>query len=79
VAGIYLTDIPVLNYQRDLFQERTLRSVTSNTRTDGQELLTFAARHRLTVSVNPYPMTEAATALTDLSEGRVTGAAVLVP
>jgi propanol-preferring alcohol dehydrogenase len=78
VAGIYLTDIPALNYERDLFQERTLRSVTSNTRADGQELLAFAARHRLTVSVNPYPMTEAATALTDLSEGRVTGAAVLV-
>jgi alcohol dehydrogenase, propanol-preferring len=78
VAGIYLTGIPALDYERDLFQERTLRSVTSNTRTDGQELLTFAARHRLTVSVNPYPMTEAPAALTDLAEGRVTGAAVLV-
>ena len=32
VAGIYLSDIPALNYERDLFQERSLRSVTANTR-----------------------------------------------
>ena len=79
VAGIYLTDIPALNYERDLFQERTLRSVTSNTRADGRALLAFAATHRLEVSVTPYPMTGADTALTDLAAGRVDGAAVLLP
>jgi alcohol dehydrogenase, propanol-preferring len=79
VAGIYLSDIPVLNYDRDLFQERTLRSVTSNTRADGRELLDFAASHRLAVTVTPYPMDRADAALSDLAAGRVTGAAVLLP
>jgi len=79
VAGIYLSDIPALDYDRDLFQERTLRSVTSNTRSDGRELLDFAARHRLAVSATPYPMNRADAALNDLAGGRVTGAAVLVP
>jgi alcohol dehydrogenase, propanol-preferring len=79
VAGIYLTDIPSLNYDRDLFQERNLRSVTSNTRADGRELLAFAAGHRLRVAVTPYPMSDAATALEDLAADRVNGAAVLLP
>jgi len=79
VAGIYLSDIPALNYDRDLFQERTLRSVTSNTRADGRALLDFAATHRLAVTVTPYPMNRADAALTDLATGHVTGAAVLLP
>jgi propanol-preferring alcohol dehydrogenase len=79
VAGIYLSDIPVLNYERDLFQERTLRSVTSNTREDGRALLDFAANHHLAVTVTPYPMDRADVALADLAAGRVTGAAVLIP
>jgi propanol-preferring alcohol dehydrogenase len=77
LAGIYLTDIPALNYERELFQERTLRSVTSNTRSDGRRMLGFAARHRMRVQVDPYPMDRAAEALADLAAGRVTGAAVL--
>jgi propanol-preferring alcohol dehydrogenase len=79
VAGIYLSDIPSLNYDRDLFQERTLRSVTSNTRDDGRALLTFAGEHRLTVAVTPYPMAKADAALADLAGDRVNGAAVLIP
>ena len=79
IAGIYLSDIPALNYDRDLFQERTLRSVTSNTRADGRELLEFAANHHLTVAVTPYSMADADVALTDLAAGRVNGAAVLIP
>jgi propanol-preferring alcohol dehydrogenase len=79
VAGIYLTGIPSLDYDRELFQERTLRSVTSNTREDGRRLLEFAARHRLRVAADPYPMERAAQALADLRAGRVGGAAVLVP
>ena len=35
IAGIHLSDIPVLNYEAHLFEERTLRSVTANTREDG--------------------------------------------
>jgi propanol-preferring alcohol dehydrogenase len=79
VAGIYLSDIPSLNYERELFQERTVRSVTANTRADGRELLAFAAAHRLTVAVVPYPMARAAEALADLAADRIDGAAVLLP
>lgn len=78
IAGIHLTDIPALNYQRHLFQERNLRSVTSNTRADGHAMLAFATRHRLSVTVTPYPMDRADQALTDLAADHVNGAAVLV-
>jgi len=44
VAGIWLSDIPPLNYQADLFNERVLRSVTANTRADGEEFLRLAQR-----------------------------------
>ena len=79
IAGIYLTDIPVLSYERHLFQERQLRSVTSNTRQDGREFLDFAAAHRLAVTAHPYPLEAAAQALADLKAGRFDGAAVLTP
>jgi D-arabinose 1-dehydrogenase-like Zn-dependent alcohol dehydrogenase len=75
VAGIYLTDIPSLNYDRDLFQERRLLSVTSNTRDDGRDLLAFAEAHPLRVSVDPYPMSRADEALAALAAGQVSGAA----
>jgi propanol-preferring alcohol dehydrogenase len=79
IAGIHLTDLPGMNYQRHLFQERTVRSVTANTRRDGAEFLAVAARHRLRVAVTPYPLERADEALDDLARDRVTGAAVLVP
>jgi propanol-preferring alcohol dehydrogenase len=79
VAGIYLTDIPSLSYERDLFQERQLRSVTSNTRQDAREFLAFAAAHKLSVTTHEYPLGAADRALADLKAGRFDGAAVLVP
>jgi alcohol dehydrogenase, propanol-preferring len=79
VAGIYLTDIPPLNYERHLFQERQLRSVTSNTRQDAREFLAFAAAHKLEVTTHPYPLDAADRALADLKGGKFDGAAVLLP
>jgi alcohol dehydrogenase, propanol-preferring len=79
VAGIHLSDVPPLDYRRHLFQERQLRSVTANTRADGEDFLALAARLRLRVTVQPYRLDEAGRALADLAGGRVTGAAVLVP
>ncbi|MFB6813484.1 zinc-binding alcohol dehydrogenase family protein [Streptomyces sp. NPDC056347] len=79
VAGIHLTDIPVLDYRRHLFEERNLRSVTSNTRQDGRDFLDTAARIGMRVTVSPYPLSRADQALSDLSADRVNGAAVLVP
>nr|WP_245658329.1 zinc-binding alcohol dehydrogenase family protein [Microtetraspora malaysiensis] len=79
VAGIHLTDIPVLNYERHLFQERTLRSVTANTRADGRAFLELAALHPPRVATTPYPFAAADRALADLAADRVEGAAVLLP
>ena len=79
IAGIYLSDIPPLNYDKHLFQERQLRSVTSNTRAGAREFLGFAAGHKLAVTVHPYPLDAADQALRDLKAGRFDGAAVLVP
>lgn len=79
LAGIHLTDIPVLHYQQHLFQERQIRSVTANTRQDGHNFLRFAAEHRLHVTTTHYPLDQADVALTDLAADRVNGAAVLIP
>lgn len=78
IAGIHLSDVPVLEYQRHLFQERQVRSVTANTRADGDEFLAVAARIGIRVTTAPYPLDRADRALGDLAHGRVTGAAVLV-
>ncbi len=77
VAGIHLTDIPRLDYQRHLFQERTLRSVTANTRADGAELLERAGRIGLRPTTTVYPFDRADRALADLEADRVNGAAVI--
>jgi alcohol dehydrogenase, propanol-preferring len=78
VAGIHLSDIPSLDYQSHLFQERTLCSVTANTRDDGHAFLKIASEISIDVSVDPYPFDRADEAVVALSEDRVNGAAVLV-
>ena len=77
IAGIHLSDIPPLRYEDHLFQERQLRSVTANTRRDGEEFLAIAARISIRVEVARYPLAHADSALRDLAHDRVTGAAVL--
>lgn len=77
VAGIHLSDIPPLHYAAELFQERQLRSVTANTRADGEEFFRVAAEIPLRPTTVSYPFSAADKALLDLSEDRVTGAAVL--
>lgn len=79
VAGIYLSEVPPLDYERHLFEERNLRSVTANTRKDGEAFLAEAARIGIEVSATPYPMDRADAALRDLAHDRINGAAVLVP
>jgi alcohol dehydrogenase, propanol-preferring len=76
LAGIHMSDIPALDYQRHLFGEKTLTSVTSNTRADGEEFLSLA-EGVVRATVAPYPFERAPDALRDLAEGRVNGAAVL--
>jgi alcohol dehydrogenase, propanol-preferring len=77
VAGIYLSAIPVLDYQRHLFEERVLRSVTANTRSDGEEFLRLAQRFGVRATTTGYSMSDAPAALSDLKHGRFAGAAVL--
>ena len=79
IAGIHLSDVPSLNYQRHLFQERQVRSVTSNTRADAREFLAFASRHHIEVTTTTYPLDHADRALCALSSGEIAGAAVLLP
>ena len=79
VAGIYLSDIPRLVYAEELFREKQLRSVTANTRADGEEFLRLAVALRVQPTVSPHPLAEADRVLADLAAGRVTGAAVLIP
>jgi propanol-preferring alcohol dehydrogenase len=78
VAGIHLSDIPALNYQRHLFEERSLCSVTANTRADGEEFLAAAARIPVRATTVAYGFDRADRALADLAHDRVNGAAVLV-
>jgi propanol-preferring alcohol dehydrogenase len=77
IAGIHLSDVPVLNYERDLFYEREIRSVAANTRADGEAFLRFAAEHHLQVTTHEYPLDQAQVALQDLKSGCFDGAAVL--
>ena len=77
VAGIHLSDVPGLDYERDLFYERELRSVTANTRADGEDFLRLAARHGVRATTTPYALEEAPRALSDLAHDRLVGAAVL--
>ena len=77
LAGIHMSTIPALDYVRDLFLERSIRSVTANTRADGEELLALAARVPLSVHTTTYGFGAVDRALGDLAAGRVTGSVVI--
>ncbi len=77
VAGIYLSAIPPLDYARELFYERELRSVTANTRADGEEFLKIAGEIPITTSTVAMPLEEANRALTMLKHDELRGTAVL--
>lgn len=77
-GGIHMSDIPSFAY-RLLWEERQLVSVANLTRADDREFLAFAAGASLRVDTVTYPLTRANDALSDLRDGRIQGAAVLVP
>lgn len=77
-AGIHMSDIPAFPYEL-LWGERTLRSVANLTRKDGLDFLTLAPRVPVRTTVERFSLTDANEALARLREGRITGAAVLVP
>lgn len=77
-GGIHMSDIPAFPY-RILWQERVLRSVANLTRRDGEEFLALAARLGVRTETTAMPLAQANEALATLREGRLQGAAVLVP
>jgi propanol-preferring alcohol dehydrogenase len=78
LAGIYMTPVPPLDYERDLFYERSIRSVTANTRADGEELLAEAARIPIRPATTTFPLEDANRALALLKRGGFAGAGVLL-
>jgi propanol-preferring alcohol dehydrogenase len=72
-----MTPIPAMEYERYLFYERNLRSVTANTRRDGQALLQLAAEIPLHTHTEEFPLDAANEALRRLKHDGINGAAVL--
>lgn len=77
LAGIYMSDIPSMNYERHIFYERDIHSVTANTRDDGKGLLEEAAHCHIRPHVSIYSLEEANRALQDLKADRISGSGVL--
>lgn len=77
LAGIHMSPIPSLDYDREVFGERVIRSVTANTRQDGLDLLCEAAAIPLKPHTVRFPLEQANRALQELKAGRFQGAAVL--
>ncbi|WP_416896275.1 MAG: zinc-dependent alcohol dehydrogenase family protein [Minwuia sp.] len=77
-AGIHMSEIPAFPYDI-LWEERSIRSVANLTRRDGDDFMAIAARVPIRTHVTEYPLADANRALSDLRDGRLTGAAVLVP
>jgi propanol-preferring alcohol dehydrogenase len=78
LAGIHMTDVPSMTYADHLFLERDLRTVTANTRADGDEFLRLAHRLGLRPSTTSYPFERAPEAVDALLGGRASGSLVLV-
>jgi alcohol dehydrogenase, propanol-preferring len=77
-AGIHMSDIPAFPYEL-LWGERVIRSVANLTRRDGDAFMALAPQVPVKTTVEEFPLHEANTALACLREGKLTGAAVLVP
>jgi propanol-preferring alcohol dehydrogenase len=77
LAGIHMSDIPSMNYERSVFYERNIHSVTANTRDDGRELLEEAAQIPIRARVTVYPLEDANRALQDLKQDQISGTGVL--
>ncbi|MGH1548795.1 zinc-binding alcohol dehydrogenase family protein [Leifsonia poae] len=77
LAGIEMSDVPVLSYEDDLFRERDLRTVTANTRADGMRFLAVARTLGLRPTVTPVPFEALPDAVDDLRRGRARGSLVL--
>jgi len=78
IAGIHLSDVPELNYERHLYQERELRSVTSNTRDDARALFAEASAAGIRLQTTAYSLQDANRALLDMKQSKAEGTPVLI-
>jgi propanol-preferring alcohol dehydrogenase len=78
LAGIHMSDVPGMRYEECLFYEKTVRSVTANTRADGLGLLREAAQIPIRPRVATFPLSEANRALQMLKADRISGSGVLI-
>jgi alcohol dehydrogenase, propanol-preferring len=76
-GGIYMSDIPSFPYNI-LWEERQLVSVANLTRHDAATFLPLAHKAKIQTSTTRYPLHAANRAVSDLRNGRIQGAAVLV-
>jgi propanol-preferring alcohol dehydrogenase len=76
-AGIHMSPIPEMDYDRYLYHERKMLSVANATRRDGEELLAVAAEIPVKTTFRTFPLEGANDALRELKAGRIDGAAVL--
>lgn len=77
LAGIHMDAIPPLDYQRHLYRERSICSVTAATRQDAGELVELAARIPIRTAVETLPLAEANQGLARLKASALRGAGVL--
>jgi len=77
-GGIHMSDIPSFPYEL-LWEERSVVSVANLTRADGHEFLSVAAQAKVRTATTAYPLDRANEALDDLRNGKLEGAAALVP
>ncbi len=77
-GGIHMSDIPSFPYAL-LWEERHVMSVANLTREDAREFFDIAPKAGIHTEVTRYPLTHANEALSDLRDGRLRGAAVLIP
>ena len=79
IAGIHLSPIPGLDYQKHLFQERQVRSVTANTREDERNLLAEAVEAGVRPTTTTYALRDANRALQEMKDSAISGTGVLIP
>jgi alcohol dehydrogenase, propanol-preferring len=77
-GGIHMSEIPAFSYDL-LWSERSVCSVANLTRRDGEDFFKIAPRVPIRTSVEVFPLEQANEVLDRLRNGKIHGAAVLVP
>lgn len=79
INAIHLDKMPVFDYDKLLWGERQIRSVTNMTRQDAREFLQIAAEIGLRPKSTTFPLQQANEALLAVKNDAIDGAAVIVP